>query len=176
MNSVKNYMHLTPTFCVLHILLISYNLCFLPNVLHAFDTHTMHATCPTNILPSCMISAIILHAFSACTMRATWTTNTLSSMISANCYMYLTSNLSVLHALLISYDLRFLPKRLHAFDTHTMRATNILSSMLSVKRLQAFDNFFMRATCPTSILTSMKSTKIYMHLKPTLCVLHALLI
>jgi hypothetical protein len=128
-------MHLTPTFCVLHALLISYNLCFLPNVLHAFDTHTMHAKCPTNILPPSMISAIILHAFDACTMRATLTTNTLSSMISAKRYMHLTSKLSVLHALLISYDLRFLPKCLHAFDTHTMRVTNILSSMLSVKKI-----------------------------------------
>jgi len=52
MHSTKICMHLTPTQCVLHVLIITYNPRFLPNSLRAFGTHTMPAECPTNIQSS----------------------------------------------------------------------------------------------------------------------------
>jgi hypothetical protein len=158
----KNYMHLTRTLCVLHALLISYHLCFLPKTLHEFETHIMRSTCPTNITSS-MFLRKMLHEFDTHFLRATCPTNILSSMISAKrftciwhphyacyvpykypiiyafcqkVYMFLTPTLCVLHVLLISYYLCFLPNSLNAFYTHTMRATcptNALSSMFSGK-------------------------------------------
>jgi hypothetical protein len=76
--------------------------------------------------------------------------------------MHLTQKLCVVHALLISYHLWFLPKRLHAFHTHTMRTicpTNIISSFLNAKSLCAFENNTMRATYPTDIQITMHSPK-----------------
>jgi hypothetical protein len=132
--------------------------------LHAFDTHFMRATCTINIISS-MLSAKTFTGICSKFMRATCTsnilasmlsnekitcidahfmrtkcpTNILTSMISAKIITcFFTPTLCVLHALLIPYHFCFLPKRLHAFDSHTMLATcpNIISSMLSTKNIR----------------------------------------
>jgi len=98
-------MQLKPIICVLHALIISYHLCFLPNIVHAIETHIMRVACPKNI-PLSKPSAKFLLAFEP--------------------------KLCVLHALAISYNLCFLPNILHAFHSHNSRATcpnNNLSSV-----------------------------------------------
>ena len=72
-------MHLTHTLIMMYAQLKYYHLCLLPNTLHAFDTHTMRAACPKNILSS-TLSAKKLHVFDTQKMRAAWPTNILSSM------------------------------------------------------------------------------------------------
>ena len=75
-------MHSTPTLCMLHALLMSDHLYFLPNTLREFENQTMRDACSTNILSS-MPSVKILHAFETHTMRAACGTNFLLSMTSA---------------------------------------------------------------------------------------------
>jgi hypothetical protein len=94
--------------------------------------------------------------------------------------MLLTTTLFLLHALLISYHPCFLPKCLLAFDTHFMRVkfpTNIPSSMFSAKKV------YMHLTPKRCVLHALLISyhqcllwKNYMHLTRTLCVLDALLI
>jgi hypothetical protein len=137
----KFYMNLRPTLCVLHDLLTSYHLCFLTKIFHAFHTHTMRFKCPTNIISSMFsIKNYMQLTPTLCVLHPY-----LYFIIYAFCqkgYMLLRSTLCLLYTLLISYDLCFMPKRLHAFDNHTMRAT-----------------------CPTNIISSFLNAKFYIHLK-----------
>ena len=76
------YIHLTPTLCMLHAHLISYHICILPDIPHAFETHTMCAAGDTNIQIS-IISFQHTRRIGTHTMRAACPTNILSSMPSA---------------------------------------------------------------------------------------------
>jgi hypothetical protein len=130
-------MDLTPTVCLLHALQISYHLCFLPRGLHAFDTHIMRAICLTNILSS-MLPAKMLYAFDTplCVLHALLIFYDLRFL--PNFYMHSTPILFVLYVLLISYLICFLAKTILALDTNTMRATcptNSRSLMLSAKNV-----------------------------------------
>jgi len=119
----------------------------------------MRAACRTNILSS-MHSAKNLHAFDTHTMRAACPTNFIIYSLSRTLYMHLTPTLCMLHAHLISYHICILPEIPHAFETHTMRAagdTNILISIISFQHTRRIGTHTMRAACPTNILSSMPS-------------------
>jgi len=112
-------MHLTPIICVLHALIISYHLCFLPNIVHAIETHNIRAACPKNV-PLFTPSTQFLHAFDTQTMRSACPSNILSSIFFClTFYMHFTPTIAVLHALIISYHLCIVPKILHTFETRS---------------------------------------------------------
>jgi hypothetical protein len=149
------------TLCALHAQLILYHLCFLPRSLNLFDSHIKRVTCTTIILLS-TLSAQRLHGFDTHTMRAKCPTIILSSLLSAKRLHLLTPTLCVLHELLISYHLCFLPKG-YMYSTPTLFVLHalLLSSHLWFlpKRLHSFDTHITRATCPTNIISSMLSEK-----------------
>jgi len=156
----KIYMHLKPTLCVLHALLISYLLWFLPKSVHAFNTHNMRAACPNNILSSMLCTEHCTCNWNpqyACCMPYNYP---VIYAFFQKSYMHLTPTQCVLHALLIFYYLCLLPNTVQAFDTtqYVLHASLIFYYLcLPPNTLHAFDTHTNHDVCPTKILSSMPS-------------------